>query len=121
MWPFSKRKKEMVWMTLEQAQAMCTPSRACTLTGRNQYNGDASMGGYMDDTSLQTEQVGNAGHVEYWEAKPLPQEVPDMGRVQVNTHHKGAAGNQQELDRWHHLNADEWARVNVTEHEQVRR
>lgn len=118
---FSKKKPEMVWMTLEQAQAMCTPARNCQLTGANQERfslGEAGAGGYFE--AVGSEQSHE--HSAYWEnGHALPTEAPDMGRVQVNTGHRGAAGNQQEYDRWHHLNADEWARVNATEYEQAKR
>lgn len=101
---------------------VCTPgARGCQLTGAyqdRQAMGEGAVGGYYEQAQIKQE---SAGHIEYWDGRPMPAEVPDMGRVQVNTHHKGAAGNQQELDRWHSLNANEWARVDAPEHEQVNR
>ena len=115
---FGKKKKEFVTMSLEDYRnspaMVCTPNRNCQLTG--QYLGEASVGGYLEvDQPASTERGADLWHEQN------RVEVPDMGRVQVHTGHRGAAGNQQELDRWHHLNADEWARVDAPEHSRINR
>lgn len=53
--------------------SMRLDDRIQQISNSNEINGEASQGGYMDDTTLQTSQQGKAGHVSFWETQPMPQ------------------------------------------------
>ena len=84
----ARRPVEYEYMTLEQAQAVCTPSRGRTLTGMysgqaDYYGGAASEGGYMAG-GYQVEIQPARGHDSYWENRPYPQverQRPEVGQT----------------------------------------
>ena len=114
------RKVEYQYMTVEQASALCCPSRANLLTGVNFNLGSAGMGGYFDDPTGQVPQVENYGHAQYWQGRPLPQEVPDLGVMPVRTGNSDAGRNNTQPSKWEQLNANEWAQVDRSEYEPAR-
>ena len=83
----ARRPVEYEYMTLEQAQAVCTPSRGRTLTGAyseqcNYYGGAASEGGYIGGYQVETQPA--RGHDSYWENRPAPQverQRPEVGQT----------------------------------------